>query len=103
MQASSLLSFARQVREAGLGLWIYTGWTVEEIVLRGDPYEITLLGYADAIVDGRFEANKKTLEIPFVGSANQRIITAEEIRFFMERARLDRSARNFTAPAPDRE
>jgi anaerobic ribonucleoside-triphosphate reductase activating protein len=83
-QARPLLPFARRVREAGFGLWIYTGWTIEEILSRRDAYETALLGCADALVDGRFEAGERTLEIPFVGSANQRVIRREEIKFLLE-------------------
>ena len=83
-QARPLLSFARCVRELCLDLWIYTGWTIEEILSRLDPNETALLGYADALVDGRFEAGKRTLEIPFVGSTNQRILRRDEIKFLTD-------------------
>jgi anaerobic ribonucleoside-triphosphate reductase activating protein len=84
-QARPLLPFARHIRESGLDLWIYTGWTIEEILSRRDPRETDMLGYADALVDGRFEAGERTLEIPFVGSANQRIIRREEIKFWADK------------------
>jgi anaerobic ribonucleoside-triphosphate reductase activating protein len=86
-QARPLLPFARHVRESGLDLWIYTGWTIEEILSRRDPHETALLECADTLVDGRFEAGKRTLETPFVGSANQRIIRREEIEFLMGKAK----------------
>jgi anaerobic ribonucleoside-triphosphate reductase activating protein len=86
-QARSLLPFARRVGEFGLDLWIYTGWTIEEIFSRRDPHETALLGCADALVDGRFEPGKRTLEIPFIGSSNQRIIRREEIKFLMDKAK----------------
>jgi anaerobic ribonucleoside-triphosphate reductase activating protein len=87
-QARPLLPFARHIRESALDLWIYTGWTIEEILSRRDPHETALLGCADALVDGRFEAGKRTLEIPFVGSSNQRIIRREEIKFLTDAAKL---------------
>jgi anaerobic ribonucleoside-triphosphate reductase activating protein len=80
-QARQLLPFARFIRELGFDLWIYTGWTIEEILSRLDPYETALLGCADALVDGRFESGKRTLDMSFVGSANQRIIRREEIKY----------------------
>jgi anaerobic ribonucleoside-triphosphate reductase activating protein len=83
-QARPLLPFARRIRESGLDLWIYTGWTIEEILSRRDQHETALLGCADVLVDGRYEAGQKTLEIPFVGSSNQRIIRREEIKFLMD-------------------
>ncbi|MDR1133731.1 MAG: anaerobic ribonucleoside-triphosphate reductase activating protein [Synergistaceae bacterium] len=86
-QARALLPFARLIPESGLDLWIYTGWMIEEILSRLDPYETALLECADALVDGRFEAGGRTLEIPFVGSVNQRIIRRGEIKFLTDAAR----------------
>ena len=86
-QARPLLLFARYVRECGLDLWIYTGWTINEILSRLDPHETALLGCADALVDGRFEDERMTLEIPLVGSGNQRIIRRDEIKFLMDTAK----------------
>ena len=87
-QARPLLPFARCVSGLGLDLWIYTGWTIEEILSRRAPYETALLGCADALVDGRFEAGGRTLEIPFIGSSNQRIIRRDEIEFLMDAQKL---------------
>lgn len=74
LHAAELLPFARAVRARGLDLWIYTGYTLEELLARGDAGELALLAEADALVDGRFDASRRTLERPFVGSANQRIV-----------------------------
>lgn len=73
-QASELKTFAARVRELGLDLWIYTGWTLEEIARRADPDELELLSCANALVDGRYVEALRTLETRFVGSSNQRII-----------------------------
>jgi anaerobic ribonucleoside-triphosphate reductase activating protein len=73
-QARELLLFAARVREFGSNLWIYTGYTIEEIAERSDPDEIALAGCADALVDGRFVQSLRTLETPFKGSSNQRVI-----------------------------
>jgi anaerobic ribonucleoside-triphosphate reductase activating protein len=89
-QARPLLPFARHVREAGFDLWIYTGWTIDEILSRRAPHETALLGCADALVDGRFDAAGRTLEIPFIGSANQRIIRRDEIKFLTDKGKIDR-------------
>jgi anaerobic ribonucleoside-triphosphate reductase activating protein len=72
--ARELLPFARAVRESGLGLWVYTGYTIEELAERGNADEIALTELADALVDGRFEEGLRTLEARFIGSLNQRII-----------------------------
>ncbi|MDR3281288.1 MAG: radical SAM protein [Synergistaceae bacterium] len=40
----------------------------------GDPDELELTQNADTIIDGRFVESLRTLETPFVGSSNQRVI-----------------------------
>ncbi|MDL2263266.1 anaerobic ribonucleoside-triphosphate reductase activating protein [Synergistaceae bacterium OttesenSCG-928-I11] len=72
--ARELLPFARAVKESGLNLWIYTGYTIEELCAREDADEIALLEAADALVDGRFVLELRTLGVRFIGSSNQRII-----------------------------
>ena len=74
LHASELLPFAQAVHERNLNLWVYTGYTLEELLARGDEAELALLAEADTLVDGRFEIAQRTLEMPFVGSRNQRII-----------------------------
>ncbi len=73
-QAQALLPLARRARALGLSLWIYTGYTAEEIAETDDPGVLALLDFADVLVDGRYEEGRRTLERPFVGSANQRTI-----------------------------
>lgn len=75
IQASELLPFARRVKELGLDLWIYSGWTIEELRERSDADELALLRLADTLVDGRFVLSERTLEQRFVGSRNQRVIS----------------------------
>jgi len=74
LHARELLPFAREARALGLSLWIYTGYTIEELRSRADADELALLAEADALVDGRFDASLRSLETPFRGSSNQRII-----------------------------
>lgn len=49
-------------------LWIWSGYTFENYI-----YDKEILKYADYIVDGRFEEDKKDLNLKFRGSSNQRI------------------------------
>lgn len=60
-------------------IWMYSGYTYEQ--LKGlSPgrcrTRVTdeLLSYADVLVDGRFEKDKKDITLRFRGSSNQRII-----------------------------
>lgn len=73
-QAGELVPFARAVKDAGLNLWVYTGWTIEELAARGRADELELLRLADVLVDGRYDEAQRSLERRFVGSANQRVI-----------------------------
>jgi anaerobic ribonucleoside-triphosphate reductase activating protein len=50
----------------------YSGWTFEE--LQRKPECAQLLGEIDALVDGRFILARKSLDLRFRGSSNQRLI-----------------------------
>ena len=71
-QSEALMPLAKMIKEAGLELAIYTGYTFEEIA--EDP----LLAYADVVVDGRFMVDQKSYELKFKGSSNQRIIDVKK-------------------------
>lgn len=49
----------------------YSGWTYEE--LQGKADCLPLLSELDELVDGRFILAKRTLEMRFRGSSNQRL------------------------------
>jgi anaerobic ribonucleoside-triphosphate reductase activating protein len=74
LQAGALLPLARLVKDAGLSLAIYTGDTVEQIVARGDEAQLALLALADVLIDGPFLVERRSLSLPFRGSANQRVL-----------------------------
>jgi len=57
----------------GRNTWVYTGYTIEELVARDEPAIDTLLTCCDVLVDGPYQdGNGDALR--FRGSANQRII-----------------------------
>ena len=66
---------AIQAHALGLTVWTYTGYTYEELLsgAAGEEAQL-LLAHTDVLVDGRFELDQRTLEAPFRGSANQRLI-----------------------------
>ncbi len=76
----ALLPFVRRVRAAypDKNIWCYTGFTLENDLLRESHArcEATdeLLSLIDVLVDGRFEADKKSVALKFCGSTNQRLI-----------------------------
>lgn len=70
-QAAGLAEFARLVREGGLSVMVYTGYTLAEARALGDPGVDALLSRTDLLVDGRYEASQRTEGRRWVGSENQ--------------------------------
>lgn len=66
------IELARLVKNCGYNLWIYTGFSYEEIL--HNPLLRPILNYADVIVDGRFDSALRDISLLFRGSSNQRII-----------------------------
>jgi len=76
MQVEAMSELAQAARATGLNVIAYTGYTWEVLVANEDF--MPLVRAADYIVDGRFEIDKRTLSMPFVGSSNQRIIDVKK-------------------------
>lgn len=75
-QALYASQLAKKVKELGLNVITYTGYTFEEIMsnlINNDGYRELLLE-TDILIDGRFEITQRDLTLPFRGSSNQRII-----------------------------
>lgn len=60
----------------GRNVWIYTGYTWEEIL--ESPVLKEVVALANVVVDGPFIEALKDLDLPFRGSSNQRIINVRE-------------------------
>ena len=63
---------AKGVKELGLNVVTYTGYSFEEI-LKVDGFRKLLL-QTDTLIDGKYEEEEKSLLLQFRGSKNQRII-----------------------------
>lgn len=61
-------------------IWVYTGYTYENLVNKESTYVEYLLNNIDVLVDGQFQEDKKDLTYPFAGSTNQRVIDMQESR-----------------------
>ena len=57
-------------------IWLYTGYLFEDLLAEaeGDYYLKYILNNIDILIDGEFIEEEKSVEKPWVGSANQRII-----------------------------
>jgi len=75
-QAGQCAVLALAAHQLGLNVWCYTGWMYEELLEFSWAHE--LLKQVDVLVDGRFEVGLRTLDLPFRGSSNQRIIDVEK-------------------------
>ncbi len=75
-QAAALLPLAEQIKEQGLELAIYTGYTFEQLLQLNDKHINLLLALADTLIDGPFIQAQRNLELNFRGSENQRILRA---------------------------
>ena len=59
-------------------IWCYTGYTYEELINRNNIVTKEILKYIDILVDGDFQIDKKSLNLKFRGSSNQRIIDVQK-------------------------
>ena len=72
-QAEGFAKLAKLLKAAGYEVASYSGYTFEQL-LRGTKQHKELLEAIDVLIDGPFIQSQKTLETPFRGSRNQRII-----------------------------
>ena len=77
-QIDAVLELAKYINKnrKDLNIWCYSGFTYEEIL--NMPKGKELLSNIDILVDGLFEIDKRSLDLPFRGSSNQRIIQAKK-------------------------
>ena len=75
-QVDSVLELVKYSKSIGLNVWLYTGFTYEElkVMIKKNPKLKELLMNVDALVDGKFLIEEKSFDIKFRGSKNQRII-----------------------------
>ena len=69
-QAASLAVLAEGVRARGLSVMVFSGYTLAELREQG-PAAARLIAATDLLVDGRYEAARRTLRRRYVGSDNQ--------------------------------
>lgn len=78
VQAKGCAEIARDVHKNHLNVWTYTGYTYEQILNSKKKDWLDLLYETDVLVDGQFLAEKRSIELSFRGSSNQRIIDVQK-------------------------
>lgn len=78
-QAKTLVPLAREIKECGLNLVIFSGFTYERLMALKDekPECLELLTFADILVDGPFILAQRCLDLKFRGSKNQRLVDVQ--------------------------
>jgi anaerobic ribonucleoside-triphosphate reductase activating protein len=77
-QPLAVAAVARGYKQRGKDVWAYTGFTWEELLEVKDAGQLELLRTCDVLVDGPFIQSQLSLDLPFRGSSNQRLISVRE-------------------------
>ena len=54
-------------------IWIFSGFTLEELINENNQHKLNILNKCDYFVDGKFKIELKDVRIPFRGSSNQNV------------------------------
>lgn len=72
-QPEALAQLLEVFKQAGKNTWVYSGYTLEELLSRDDPAVDTALSFTDVLVDGRYD-KAQAGRYRWRGSANQRLL-----------------------------
>ncbi len=79
IQAEILAALGKEIKDLGLNIVTYTGYTFEELYENRDKNGWDkLLEVTDYLIDGKFEIEKKDWTAKFRGSSNQRYLDCQE-------------------------
>jgi anaerobic ribonucleoside-triphosphate reductase activating protein len=81
--ATGAAALAREARQLGLSVMVFSGYTLEEIRALPDPAVNELLAHTDILVDGPYVRELPEMRRRWIGSSNQRI------HFLTDRYRAD--------------
>lgn len=74
LQSKACTCLAKLLHEKNLNIWVYTGYTFEELMQSKHTDWYAFLKQIDVLVDGHFEQQNRSLDLKYKGSTNQRII-----------------------------
>lgn len=77
-QSNACSQIAKEAHNLNFDVWVYTGYTFEQIVKSNNKFWLNFLNYIDILVDGKFIKAYKNLDLKFRGSENQRIIDVKK-------------------------
>ena len=80
MQAEEFAQMAEVIRSHNLSVIVFSGYTYEELLDLSKERKgyMDLLMHIDILIDGRFEIEKKSMDLRFRGSTNQRAIDVQK-------------------------
>ncbi|RCW73171.1 anaerobic ribonucleoside-triphosphate reductase activating protein [Saliterribacillus persicus] len=79
-QAKEVSELTKDIKKLGKNIWIYSGYTIKELLATKDRYYLEMLENADTLVDGKFMLDKRDLTLHFRGSSNQKVIDLHEFQ-----------------------
>ena len=81
-QPAGFLALAKAVHQRGLNVWMYSGYTLEQLqkMAEEDSDMDGLLKEIDVLIDGPYVAAKRDLTLLYRGSQNQRVIDMARTR-----------------------
>lgn len=59
-------------------IWVYTGYTYEDLLAMNNESINSILQNIDILVDGKFYMKLKDINAPWVGSTNQKVIDVQQ-------------------------
>ena len=69
----TLLNLLKRIKlETDKPIWLWSGYTFEEIV--NNPKRLEILREVDVLIDGKFQADKRDIMLKYRGSSNQIVI-----------------------------
>lgn len=99
-QCAACLELAIRLRKQGYNLWIYSGYTFEQLMQKiPDPLAPELLRVCDVLVDGPYKEELHQYDLCWRGSSNQRVIDLQKT-FTQNEIILWQEYENFPEPPP---